>query len=91
MIFETVHNYYEKMVVNELQKVIQTQRLEVDTSQLEDIACVALNKLPPRYIKHDVDALFYLTADQQVAMYSSVEIAVKEAVDFVLQHPKVDD
>ncbi|MEW5755156.1 MAG: late competence development ComFB family protein [Pseudomonadota bacterium] len=90
MIFETVHNYYEKMVINELQKAIQTRRLEVDSSQLEDIACIALNKLPPRYIKHDVDALFYLTADQQVAMYASVEAAVGEAIDFVLKHPKID-
>lgn len=91
MIFETVHNYYEKMVLNELQRTIQTQRLEVDTAMLEDIACIALNKLPPRYIKHDVDALFYLTADQQVAMYTSVETAVKEAIDFVMKHPKIDE
>ena len=28
---------------------------------LADVACVALNRLPPRYIRHEVDYVFYLS------------------------------
>ena len=28
---------------------------------LADVACVALNRLPPRYIRHEVDFAFYLS------------------------------
>ena len=45
---------------------------------LADIACVALNRLPPRYIRHDVDFAFFQTDRER----SDTERSIAEAVEF---------
>jgi hypothetical protein len=42
------------------------------------VACVALNRMRPRYIRHDVDNIFYMSDDER----SQHEIAVTAAVAF---------
>ena len=49
-----------------------------DPDLLADVACVALNRLPPRYIRHAVDFAFFLTDKER----SDTERHVVEAVDF---------
>ena len=49
-----------------------------ESDLLADVACVALNRLQPRYIRHAVDFAFYMS-DRERAAYRK-EIA--EAVDF---------
>jgi hypothetical protein len=49
-----------------------------DPDLLADVACVALNRLPPRYIRHEVDFAFYLTDKER----SENERAIGEAVEF---------
>jgi hypothetical protein len=44
---------------------------------LADVACVALNRLPPRYIRHDVDMAFYLSPHE----YSDIENKVTDAIN----------
>ncbi|HET9978361.1 MAG TPA: late competence development ComFB family protein [Burkholderiaceae bacterium] len=50
---------------------------------LVDVACVALNRLPARYIRHAVDFLFYLTERERAEFDASVHEAVKSAFEFV--------
>ncbi len=50
---------------------------------LADVMCVALNRLPPRYIRHSVDYLFYLTERERTQHDKSVRDAVRYAFEFV--------
>jgi len=53
---------------------------------MADIACVALNRLPPRYIRFEVDMAFFMTPDELVQTNNSVIKAVDEAITFVAEH-----
>ena len=48
-----------------------------------DVACVALNRLPPRYIRHEVDFSFYLTEHERVEIDNAITEAVGYAFNFV--------
>ena len=77
----TVHNYYERLVFDALQQQLP-ERLH-ETSYMADVACVALNHLPPRYIRHDVDMAFYLSPGEREEMEAKVDRAVNDAIAFV--------
>lgn len=79
----TIHNYYEQMVLEEIQNKLPDRRDEAEL--LADIACVALNNLPPRYIRHDVDMAFYLSPRDRIEMEEKVATAVQQAIVFVEQ------
>ena len=40
---------------------------------LADVACVALNRLPARYVRHDVDMVFYLTEQERKVINVSMD------------------
>jgi hypothetical protein len=50
---------------------------------LADIACVALNRLPPRYIRHEVDFAFYLSERERGESDRQLHEAVDYAFGFV--------
>jgi hypothetical protein len=52
--------------------------LSHDPDLLADVACVALNRLQPRYIRHTVDFSFYLSEKER----SDIERHVADAVEF---------
>lgn len=80
MSYESVHNYYERAVIEYLR-----ERMEVDCAadKLADIACVTLNHLPPRYIRHDVDMSFYLSPQEQLEMSEKVRQETESAIKLV--------
>lgn len=78
---DSVHNYYEHMVIGEIHKQIGART--VGTDFVADVACVALNHLPPRYIRHDVDMAFYLSPKESMEMEEKVALAVNAALIFV--------
>lgn len=78
---DSVHNYYEHMVIGEIHKQLGTR--SVDSDFIADVACVALNHLPPRYIRYDVDMAFYLSPKESQEMEDKVIAAVSAALDFV--------
>lgn len=85
MALENIHNYYESLVIRRIQEVIgKTDDLDF----LEDAACVALNQLPPRYVRHNVDMVYYLTAEEREAMEQQIEKAVTHAIEYVSAHRK---
>ncbi len=80
---ENIHNFYEKLVSEAL--VEQLKDAPIDIEQLSDIACVALNHLPPRYFRHEIDMAFYLSPTEYKEMKDKVGQAVKEAIAYVEQ------
>jgi len=50
---------------------------------LADVACVALNRLPPRYIRHAADFAFYLSDRDRADAQRQVDEAVEFAFGFV--------
>ncbi|WP_370978780.1 late competence development ComFB family protein [Agaribacterium sp. ZY112] len=78
---DSVHNYYEQMVID--QALRASDRANQDSDFLADVACVALNRLPPRYVRHDVDMTFFLTPDEIESMVDRVAHAVNDAIDYV--------
>ena len=87
MNFEGIYNYYERLVYDEVVKTLNLTKNHPSTGDAEDIACLALNKLPARYIRHGVDAAFFLTVNEQHDMTTAVTDAVKSAFEQVEKNP----
>ncbi len=79
MRFDSIHNYYETLVVRELIQTFVQDIKHMDEDYLQDIACVALNMLPARYVRHDVDMAFFLTTHERADMDQAVKEAVHKA------------
>ncbi len=92
MPFDSISNYYEQLVVDSITKSVVTPNDVEHDDFVLDIACIALNKLPAKYIRHNVDMVFYTDKDERVEMLKTVEKTVKDAYDYVLKHhPKKTD
>ena len=75
--FEQVHNYYERLVFEDVARLAAAHP-DFTPDMLSDVACVALNRLPARYVRHDVDMMFYLTEQERHA----IEVAMDEGLNF---------
>ncbi len=82
--FEQVHNYYERLVFEEVARRAE-EHPGFSNDMLGDVACVALNRLPARYVRHDVDLMFYLTEQERHAIELSMEEVLEFAFGFVLE------
>jgi hypothetical protein len=80
--FEQVHNYYERLVFEEVARR-SSSHPDFTSDMLADVVCVALNRLPARYVRHDVDLMFYLTEHERRAIDLSLDEVIKFAFDFV--------
>jgi Late competence development protein ComFB len=77
--FSSIRNHAERAVFDAVARgVAHFPGLAGRDDLLADVACVALNRLPPRYIRHTVDLAFYQTERER----HDSERAVAEAVDF---------
>jgi hypothetical protein len=80
--FSSVHNHYERPVF-EAVTALAPNYPYLDTSDLPDVACVALNRLGSRYIRHRVDLTFFLTEKERNAMEQTISDSVSYAFEFV--------
>lgn len=87
MKFDTIHNYYEQLVVRHIMDKLVGGDNITDEDFLQDVACVALNYLPARYVRYDVDTAFYLSLAERSEMEKEVGAAVERALEFVSKHP----
>jgi len=80
--FSSIHNHYERAVFN---AVLETRDRypQIAESLLPDVACVALNRLPSRYIRHAVDLAFYQTEKERLEADRLLNDAVGFAFEFV--------
>lgn len=81
----SVHNYYERLVLDALERDPVTAAYSQDL--LADLLCLALNRLPARYVRHDVDTAFYLTQEERVAMHTRINQAVQDAIAQIAESP----
>lgn len=82
--FDQVHNYFERLVFEEVARQSESHP-EFSADMLSDVACVALNRLPARYVRHDVDMMFYLTEQERHAIDLSMDEVLTFAFAFVLE------
>jgi hypothetical protein len=82
--FTTIRNHHEQAV---FRAVIDTlpryPGMAADPDLLADVACVALNRLQPRYIRHEVDYAFYLSDRERAEQERSLAESVAFAFEFV--------
>ena len=86
MVFGNINNYFEKLVFTVLQNKVNDHEIDEDEDFLDDVACVALNQLPSRYVRHNVDMVFYMTSEEREQNQIIVEEAVIMAVEYVTKH-----
>jgi hypothetical protein len=85
-----IHNYYERLVLQEI--LNQSSRVQTgDRDFLADVACVALNRMPPRYIRHDVDMTFFMSPQDIQEIERKVALAVTEAINYVESRERGED
>lgn len=86
-LFEACHNYYEHLVYEHIHETLMDSNRRYDDRYLEDVACITLNQLPPRYVREDVDTGFFLPEGELEQMALMVNEAVQHAITIVRDHP----
>ena len=87
MNFDGIYNYYEQLVYDEIRKTTTKQAANYSEDDAEDIACLALNHLPARYVRHSVDIAYYLDDAEKAQMEKAVSESVAKAIARVMSHP----
>lgn len=86
MTFGNITNYFENLVFTVIQDELSKKTIDDDEDFVADIACVALNQLPSRYVRHNVDMIFYMTAEEREHNLEIAENAVAMAIEYVKTH-----
>jgi hypothetical protein len=82
--FASVRNQHEQSVFRAVRDALpRYPGLAHSPDLLADVACVALNRLQPRYIRHEVDYAFYLTERERAEQDRSLAESVDFAFGFV--------
>lgn len=77
-----VHNYMETLVGQVLAAEEFVDRFTHE--QLSDIACLALNRVRPVYIRYDIDFLSALPEERLVVLKQHVDKAVEAAMAMII-------
>ena len=80
-LLDNIQNYYETLVIEFLAKEVADQ--EIDEDILTDVLCIALNHLPPRYIRHEVDLVYYTSPIERQEIEDKAKKAVSDALEFM--------
>ncbi|MAD17292.1 MAG: competence protein ComFB [Alteromonadaceae bacterium] len=78
---DDIHNYYEHLVLEHIAEL--KLPLASDEDYIADLCCLALNQLPPRYIRYEVDMSFYLAQSERQQMEMNTQDAVNKAIQFL--------
>lgn len=80
--FSSIRNHQERAVFDAVLAARDRYPM-IGMELLPDVACVALNRLPSRYIRHEVDLVFYQSDKERLQSERSVSNAVNFAFEFV--------
>jgi len=84
MDFSSVHNIHESAVFEAVTLAAPRFPGIADSADLlADVACVALNRVSARYIRHDVDLAFFLTERERAENERAITESVEYAFSFV--------
>jgi hypothetical protein len=82
--FTSVRNHHERAVFAAVSEAAaRYPGIAQDAELLADVACVALNRIPARYIRHEVDLAFYQGDSERETDEKNVREAVEYAFGFV--------
>lgn len=81
MPFQDAFNFCEKIVRDLILASPETDGLEAD--RLEDLYCLTLNGMPPRYVRHEADTVFYLTPDERADLEQRAVESMRKALQKV--------
>lgn len=76
-----IRNYYEQPVLQLI--IADYPRARQDRGYLADVACIALNQLPAKYIRHNVDMTFFLSSSEMQEIDNRIKHAVSVAATYV--------
>jgi len=80
-LLDNIQNYYETLVLESLAKLAKEE--EIDADVMTDIVCIALNHLPPRYIRHEVDMVYYTSPIERQEIADKAAEAVQAAYGYI--------
>lgn len=83
MNFASLYNYYEHLVFDYIKEQLIQQYDDQDEEFFLDVACYSLTRLPSRYIRHEIDMIYYLAPGEQEEMEKRVEKTVKTSAKFI--------
>jgi hypothetical protein len=82
-----VTNVYERLVFDHLLKV----GTDLSPEAQADAACIALNRLPSKYVRHHVDWMFFIGTTELERINRAVAMAVTNAIARVLDNPPLQE
>ena len=80
-LLDNIQNYYELLVIEALAKEVEGKNIDEDV--LTDVLCIAINHLPPRYIRHEVDMAYYTSPLERKEIEDKAKKAVLDALEFI--------
>lgn len=83
---DDIHNYYEHLILERIDALNIVNSKSPD--YVADLCCLALNQVPPRYIRFEVDMAFYLPLNERQQMEMNASEAVKKAIEFLDENSK---
>jgi hypothetical protein len=84
MRLKKLSNFQELLVYERVKAYAGQYPFTQDDGLLEDIACIALNSLKPRYVRHLANLKRHMTDDQRRTYETEAEAAVRAAFEYVL-------
>lgn len=90
MNFDAIYNYYERLVFEVIHDALGKAQKSYSQGDIEDIACIALNALPSRYVRHTVDTVYFQSDQERLQMEKDVADAVTSAITKVDNKPHKD-
>lgn len=85
-----INNYYERLVIDQLWKLAEQADQPFSQAFQEDVACLALNLLPPCYVRNTIDKGINVSEAQYLEMVAAVDKAIEQAMGLVLSRPRQD-
>lgn len=79
----SIENHYERLVMECIQEILSDSDQITDTDYVDDLACVALNQLPPRYVRHSIDLASHLSDAEQEDLRRQAADAVRQGIEII--------
>ena len=87
---KNISNYYERLVFDRLWALAKNSEQEMSQAFFDDVACLALNRLPSCYVRSVTDKSIHLTDAARRDMENAVEDAINQAISKVRANPRHD-
>lgn len=85
MNFASLSNYYEHLVFNFINETLIDQYPDEEENFFLDVACYSLTRLPSRYIRYEIDMIYYLAPGEHEEMEKRVAETVSTSAEFIVK------